>query len=111
MKNPTLEFHKFKDALRYALVHYSDDKVKKGKALRHIAKSLVNLAINGESTQALSAIRELADRLDGKPIQAIAGVEGEPITVVQRVIVNQVIENDTDSPVLTINNQSSKLIN
>ena len=37
----------------------------------------------------MPAIKELIDRLDGKPMQAISGPDGEPITVVQRVIVQQ----------------------
>ena len=39
------------------------------KALRNIARKLIEKAENGED----SAIREIADRLDGKPAQAIGG--------------------------------------
>lgn len=87
--NHTANFHKFKDALRYALIHYEDKNVKKGQALRHIANSLIHVAINGNERDRMAAIKELGDRLDGKAVQSITGNDGQPITVVQRVIVRQ----------------------
>lgn len=107
---------KFKDALRRALLAYENPngkrgkQVQKGEALRHIATRLINLAINGTERDAMPAIKELIDRLDGKPMQAITGIEGEPITVVQRVIVQQAIE-EPDAPALHTVEQTSKLIN
>ena len=105
---------KFKDALRRALLAYENPNGKKGKtvapgeALRHIAMRLIHLAINGNDSASLAASRELIDRLDGKPLQALAGVEGEPITIVQRVIITEA----SDAPALTHTvEQSSKLIN
>lgn len=112
--NPTDSFHKFKDALRYALANYDNVKGKKGKrvergqALRHIANSLIHLAINGAERDKMPAIKELIDRLDGKAVQAITGPDGEQITIVQRVIVQQVVEPDPDA--LTIE-QDPKLLN
>lgn len=86
---------KFKDALKRALLAYENQngrkgkQVKQGDALRHIAHSLIHLAINGNDSAMLAASKELIDRLDGKPVQAIAGIDGDPITIVQRVIVTQ----------------------
>lgn len=51
----------FRDALRMELAAVGDD----GKALRDIAKALIASATAGD----LQAIREVADRLDGKPAQ------------------------------------------
>ena len=106
---------KFKDALRRALLNYENPNGKKGKqvtqgdALRHIAMSLIHLAINGERGDKMPAIKELIDRLDGKPVQAVTGIDGEPITVVQRVIIHQATD---DAPALTHTvEQNSKLIN
>ncbi|GEM_PF-2310641 len=102
--NHTATFHKFKDALRHALIHYEDKNVKKGQALRHIAKSLIHVAINGNERDRMAAIKELADRLDGKAAQAVTGIEGEPITVVQRVIVQHVAQDTAES-----DNQTSRI--
>lgn len=108
---------KFKDALRRALLQYENTNGKKGKqvtqgdALRHIATRLIHLAINGTERDSLPAIKELIDRLDGKPTQAITGSDGEPLTVVQRVIVQQATDGDSARPPLADNAPSSKLIN
>ena len=86
---------KFRDALRRALLAYENTngrkgkQVKQGDALRHIAHSLIHLAINGNDSAMLAASKELIDRLDGKPMQAITGIDGDPITIVQRVIITQ----------------------
>ena len=107
--NHTATFHKFKDALRHALIHYEDKNVKKGQALRHIANSLIHVAINGSERDRMAAIKELGDRLDGKAVQAVTGVEGEPITVVQRVIVQQAVESENHIP--SIDGTNEKIIN
>jgi hypothetical protein len=115
--NHTATFHKFKDALRHALIHYEDKNVKKGQALRHIAKSLIYVAINGNERDRMAAIKELADRLDGKPTQAITGNDGEPITIVKRIIVqgdanHQKVINGRDTGPVTINqSETEKTIN
>ena len=108
--NHTATFHKFKDALRHALIHYEDKNVKKGQALRHIANSLIHVAINGSERDRMAAIKELGDRLDGKAVQAVTGIEGEPITVVQRVIVQHVVESEDDST-RRIEDDRTKVIN
>lgn len=55
----------FRDALRMELAAIGEDK----KALREIARQLIDKAIKGED----AAIREIADRMDGKPAQSIGG--------------------------------------
>ena len=115
--NQSTSLLKFKDALRRALLNYENPNGKKGKqvhkgdALRHIATSLIHLAINGAERDRMPAIKELIDRLDGKAVQAITGIEGDPITIVQRVIVQQVIENEGDAPTVHTIEQNPKLIN
>lgn len=55
------------------------------KALRLIARNLIDMAMNDGGK--LEAIKELADRSDGKVPQAIVGDdESDPINIVNRVI-------------------------
>lgn len=63
----------FRDALRVELAATGED----AKALRDIAKALIGKARDGD----IQAIREIADRLDGKPAQALehTGQDGGPI--------------------------------
>ena len=49
--------------------------------LRAVADKLVELAIDGD----MQAIKEIADRLDGKPAQAIVGDPDEPLHFVHAV--------------------------
>lgn len=53
----------FADALRMEIAAAGEDH----KALRKVAKALLEQAEGGD----IRAIRELADRLDGKPLQAV----------------------------------------
>jgi hypothetical protein len=76
----------FRDALRMEIAAAGEDQ----KALRAIARNLIQLAQLPEAT-ALPAIREIGDRLDGKPAQAIVGDnEFDPVQIqeVRRVIVD-----------------------
>ncbi len=58
----------FADALRMEIADAGEDH----KALRRVARKLIENAEGGD----IRAIRELADRLDGRPIQAVeAAVE------------------------------------
>lgn len=101
MDNST-KFHKLRDAINHALANYENTNGKKGKqvqrgqALKKIANRLIHMAINANDTASLATIKELGDRLDGKAAQAITGFEGEPITIVQRVIVQQVAPKEID---------------
>ena len=56
----------FADALRMELAAAGED----NKALRAIARNLISLA-QKEDEKALPAINAIADRLDGKPAQAV----------------------------------------
>ena len=49
-----------------------------GKRLRAAAEKLLDLAAAGEQW----AVCHLADRLDGKPAQAITGADGGPLVVI-----------------------------
>ena len=72
------------DAIRYALANYENSDISRGKALKAIALKVVEKALEGDD----GAIDEIANRLDGKPAQALTGPDGGPILhKVQRVIV------------------------
>lgn len=69
---------KWKDAIHKALA-------KDKNALERVAKKLIAAAEEGK----IDAIRELGDRLDGKPSQSITGEDGGPIHHrVEQVIVD-----------------------
>lgn len=55
-------------------------------ALDNVAKALIDAAQAGD----MQAIKELGDRLDGKPAQVIAGDESAPLTI------NQIIRKIVD---------------
>lgn len=59
--------------------------------LRQIAQTLVDKAIAGEGW----AIKEIADRTDGKPFQQIAltGEDGGPVEMITRKIVDPKADN------------------
>ena len=67
------------DALRRALKQMETAGFKRGEALNKIAETVVLAALAGEK----EAIQEIANRLDGKPVQpsTISGDDGGPITV------------------------------
>src|SRR6476661_468384 len=86
----------FNDALRIAL---RGDPLR----LRRIAHKLATLAEGGD----LGAIREVADRLDGKPLQAHTGTDGGGITVVIRPI-SDVVGGDKEEPSLLLEHEARK---
>lgn len=57
------------DSLRSALARYSDPQngIESGQVLDTIANRVIGLALGGD----FEAIKEIANRLDGKPAQAI----------------------------------------
>lgn len=59
----------WENALRRVLVQYESDSVPKGHALSKIAEACVIQAMAGDK----DARTEIANRLDGKPVQAIIG--------------------------------------
>ena len=68
----------FRDALRMEIAAAGEDH----KALRRVAGALLNQAYTGD----MQAIRELADRMDGKVPQGIVGDdEGDPVNVLHRI--------------------------
>ena len=67
----------FKDALTLAVKRSDGDK----STLAAIANALVAKAVGGD----VQAIREVADRLDGKPTQIVAGDENAPLEIIQRI--------------------------
>lgn len=75
-------------ALRAALAQFStpDGRIKPGEALRNIAEVVVARALAGDK----DAVKEIGDRLDGKPAQAITGPEGGPVQLetIRREIVD-----------------------
>lgn len=73
------------DALRRAIAQ--DD----GHRVRAAAESLLDNAAAGEQW----AIRELADRLDGRPAQVVAGDDENPLTLYHR-IERAIIDNAKD---------------
>ena len=81
----------FRDALMLAINEADGDRTK----LRSVAEALVNKAIEGD----VPALKEVADRIDGKVPQGVGGDdELDPIQIyqrIERVIIGQDIK-DTD---------------
>lgn len=63
------------DAIRWALGKYESSAVDRGQALRKIAERCIEQALEGDK----DARREIGDRLDGKPAQAVE-LSGETTT-------------------------------
>lgn len=55
-------------ALERALLQYEAKGIRAGEAIRHIADGVVKRALAGDGV----AVKELSERLDGKPVQPIA---------------------------------------
>ncbi len=86
---------RFANALKTVLEEYADNGIKRGEALRAIAKGLVVDALAGD----FNSRKEIADRLDGKPGQQVTidgDGDGGPVKIerLERVIVRA---NATDS--------------
>jgi len=65
-------------AIRWALAHHESSSIKRGQALDKIAVKLIELALEGD----MAAIREIGNRLDGKPVQPVSGHHDVPVTVI-----------------------------
>jgi hypothetical protein len=63
----------FREALRIELAALGEDDL---KSLRGLARNLLRMAAAPDPV-ALAAIKEIGDRLDGKPAQAIIGGDEE----------------------------------
>lgn len=77
----------FRDALRMEIAEAGDNPM----ALRSIAKALIAKAEAGD----MAAIKEFADRMDGKVPQGLVGDEENPVNLVQR-IERVIIRRDAD---------------
>jgi hypothetical protein len=76
--NNAAKGNQWRTAVEYALDNYQTSEIKKGLALRAIAKTMVEQAIAGDK----DARKEIAERLDGKAVQPIAGADGKgPLTI------------------------------
>jgi hypothetical protein len=80
----------FRDALRMEIAALGDDDP---KALRGLARNLLTLASGADGLQ---AIREIADRLDGKPAQAVE-MSGN-LALSHEDALNELDEPGTDDP-------------
>lgn len=81
----------WRDVIRRAVHDYrKDPSGKKTKALLMLAHRLVDAALAGDMT----AMKEIGDRLDGRPTQGVAGdPEGPAIEVIKRIIVDPDTQN------------------
>ena len=71
------------DAIRKEVLRADD--VAGVKKLRKLARKLVDSGLEGD----LVALKEIGDRLDGKPAQTVQRTDNRTITMIQRVIVDQ----------------------
>lgn len=90
-KNGGFRLRQFRRTLEVAIATDASDTTKIPR-LRQAADMLLNLAAEGD----LGAIKELADRLDGKPAQAVQ-VEGGETPVITKAIV-ELIRADAQAP-------------
>jgi len=60
-----------RDALNFALNNFENNAIKKGQALREIGMKLISMALDGN----LAAIKEIGDRIEGKPAQTNINIE------------------------------------
>jgi hypothetical protein len=80
----------FRDALRMELAALQDDDQ---RGLRKIARALITAAEGGD----MQAIKEFADRVDGKVPQAISGDEESPLNLVH-TIRREIVRANTGNP-------------
>lgn len=66
------------EAIRMAVMREDEIDGKKVKRLRIVADKIVELAMTGD----IAAMKEIGDRLDGKPAQAHTGADGGAINVI-----------------------------
>ena len=70
----------WREALRVEVhsIRVDADTLQREKALRIVARKVVSLALAGD----MAAVKEIGDRLDGKPAQTVVGEDGGPPTLV-----------------------------
>lgn len=64
----------WRDAIKAALRQPGED----GDKLKLLAEKLITVALTGDTT----ALKEIGDRLDGKPTQPISGPDDGPIEII-----------------------------
>ena len=87
----------WRNAVHLAVKRYVDGS--DVKALTRLAEKLVEKGMSGD----IAALKEVGDRLDGRPTQAVDMNVTEPITCIERVIVDalpkpEVIEGEAAGP-------------
>ena len=73
--------HVWRGALNRALSQYQGNGIPRGQALNLIAERVVKQALQGDK----DSIAEIANRLDGKPSQAVSVAQDSAITIVHRI--------------------------
>lgn len=71
----------WKASLKWALQNYQTSHIERAAALRAIALAVVDKAVRGDK----DAVMEIANRLDGKAIQAVEVQQDTQITIVHRM--------------------------
>ncbi len=61
----------FREALRESLAEFSGGDCLPGEATKRLCYRLIEMGLYADASQALGAIREIFDRIDGKPVQAV----------------------------------------
>lgn len=67
----------YRHALDLELRNYEANGIRKGMALRLVARGQIAKAIAGDT----QAAKDIADRLDGKPAQTIQGPDGGHVVI------------------------------
>lgn len=87
--------------LKWALENYEDlgRGIARGLALRKIAVSVVEDALDKTSENRWDAIQEIGNRLDGKPAQAVTvGGEGEDGSILISQVKRLIVHANADDP-------------
>jgi len=74
-------YPEWKASLKWALREYQTTNIERAAALRAIALMVVDKAVRGDK----DAVMEIANRLDGKAIQAVEVQQDTQITIVHRM--------------------------
>ena len=76
-KNASKKNREYRNTLLRSLKQYESKSVRRGEALRKVTDRLVELAIQGEPW----AVKEIANRIDGRAAIACRGDNGLPDTI------------------------------
>lgn len=77
------------DAVRRAVHRRLENEEGKPKKLERLADNLVELGMKGD----VSALKEIGDRLDGKPASTVAGDPDKPIRTVSEIVLRAAGDN------------------